>query len=309
MSACCKPLRSNLVNWAGATAASCLLFVAATVWGAEELKPAKSNIECIVDGYGQLKDYATSANLTAATDAADAISDDIIDNINKGLDGWNGGVYAPGALAIIFLVLAALTAVLFIKTTSPKAWRYTSKWLIFFTNILLLITFIFFGTLLVAGIAGRLSSLSNQWDEQIGDVCTDNLGDLTSQVNTTQTRLNEAEAAAAGGGTPAQITEVNNAQAELDEAKEQLGTFNGVCDCVSHTLGVLKPLIGPGILGVIAFIISMVCVNSLCCTMSCCQEPACDMQDMSAAGGGRGGGGNYQLDNYAPTDDPKYLAP
>jgi len=53
----------------------------------------------------------------------------------------------------------------------------------------------------------------------------------------------------------------------------------------------------------------MVCVNSLCCTMSCCQEPACDMQDMSAAGRGAGAGGNYQLDNYAPSGEGKYLAP
>ena len=300
MSACCKPLRSNLINWAGATAASCLLFVAATVWGAEELKPAKSNIECIVGGYEDLKDYANSANLTAASDAADAISDDVIDNINKGLDRWDGGVYAPGALTIIFLVLAALTAVLFIKTTHPKGWRCTSKWLVFFTNILLLLAFIFFGTLLVAGISGRLSSLSDQWDDAIGNVCEDNLSDLTQQVNTTKTEL--ARATAAGAST-------TQAQADVDEAEEQLGSFVTVCDCVGDTLGVLKPLIGPGILGVLAFIISMVCVNSLCCTMSCCQEPACDMQDMSAAGRGAGAGGNYQLDNYAPSGEGKFLAP
>jgi hypothetical protein len=302
MSACCKPLRSNLVSWATATAASCLLFVAATVWGAEELKPTKTNIECIVGGYEQLQDYARASNLTAAQDAADAISDEVIDNINKGLDRWDGGVYAPGVLAIIFLVLAALTAVLFIKSQHPKGWRCTSKWLIFCTNILLLLAFLFFGVLLVAGISGRLSSLSTRWDDAIGDVCSDNLDTFRTQVNETKTELSNLPPSA-----PA--AEVAEAQAELAEAEDQLGTFTTVCDCVDDTLNVLKSLLGPGILGVLAFIASMICVNSLCCTMSCCQEPACDMQDMSAAGAGHGGGGNYQLDNYAPSAEGKYLAP
>ena len=46
-----------------------------------------------------------------------------------------------------------------------------------------------------------------------------------------------------------------------------------ICSCVQNFLGQLHELKSPGILGLVAFFVGLVSVNSLCLTMNCCSTP------------------------------------
>lgn len=264
---CCDPLRRNLTRWAVAVTAAALLLTGATVWGAQKLASVGDNVECIIDGFRELKGFVDSFNLTAAGDAADAIDEAIIDNIETGLTNWNMRVYGPGMVTVGLLLLAALTAMLYIKAGPPKLWRCSSKWLVFVANLFLLISLLFFAVCLFLGVASGLSFLTGTWEDNIEKACVDNRAELNDQ-------LDEARADLAAVPPSAPQSEVDAANDKVDEAQEQLDIFFGVCDCIEETLGVLKPLLGPGILGIISFFVGLVAVNGLCCTMSCCREPA-----------------------------------
>lgn len=276
MTACCIPRRKQLSRWALVTVSAALLLTGATVWAAQKLLPVGDNIECVVDGYKELKGYITSSNLTAAANTADAIDDKLIDYIEEGLNERSLRVYGPGMITAAFLLLAALATVLFIKATppSPGCWRCTSKWLVLVSNLLLIIAFVFFAVCLLWGILPRLSSVKEGWDDGVGSVCGENRDSLNDQLDQTK-----ADLAALPPSAPAA-----QARAAVSEAENQLATFNTICKCIEDTFSVIDPLLGPGILGVIGFLFAFVAVAGLCCTMSCCREPG-NLSDLPGAAG------------------------
>ena len=92
---CCQTIRKNVMRWAGATTFAALILVGATVWGTQKLIRVGDNVECIIDGYKNLKALVSSFNLTAGGDAANAIDESIIDNIETGLKDRDLRFYGP----------------------------------------------------------------------------------------------------------------------------------------------------------------------------------------------------------------------
>ena len=256
----------NLSRWAALTAAIALIFVGASAWAYLRLEPSKSTLKCVVDGYNDLKEYSTARNLTAASEVFEAIDQTTVDRVQMGLDNWDG-VVAPGFVTAIILLLAALN--------SACCWpsgRCMSKLLVLLTNLVLLLSLVFFGALLAAAIISGMARFEGIWDDAVGSVCKEMSQQMAQQLNETKNGLHEAALHAASAA------ELFPYQEDVREAESQVASFDDVCECIDSTLAALRPLLGPGALGVAGFLLGSVSINGLCCSMGCCTSPAARAQ-------------------------------
>ena len=240
------------------------MFFAASVWLFLRLSPLRDTLVCVVDGYTELRDFSTERNLTAASEVFDAIDSTTIDSVNEGLDNLKRGVSAPGFCTAGIMLLAALTS---ICCWPSLCCRLVSKVLVLLGNLLLLLSLVVFGALLGAAIVAGMAQAREFWDDEVGGVCRLMSLEISGQLNVTKASLQEATL---NGVTSAQLAPYRS---DVREAELQLEAFVDVCDCIDSTPESLRPLLGPGALGVASFFLGFVALNGLCCAMGCCRDP------------------------------------
>jgi len=222
----------------------------------------KDNFQCIVDGIRFLLDPRNQApGYTAGADAANAIPDveKTLDDLQKVLDNAYVASLVPGFLACAFILLVALTSFIG-KSKNNKCCFMSSKCLVFLTLLVILVNFVFYGILMVAGQVASSDTGKDKWAETT-ETCSSSASEFQTQIDQAQAELTRAENA--GYDTTVE-------QEHLDLAQSQLDNFHTMCTCMSQTLTKFEPMTTPGIVGLLACILALITVDGLCCAMGCC---------------------------------------
>jgi len=218
----------------------------------------KDNLQCILDNLRALLN-PSNTRMTAGADAGNVIPNvnSVLDSFQRGLDQIGTLAVAPGALAMAFIFLTALTS---FAGRMGNSCFMLSKLLVLFTIIVILLNFVFFGALAGLGVISGLDQFKINW-ASVTSTCTDSNLAIESQLLTAQTSL--AQAQAYGQSTVQE-------QADVDAAQLQNQQFGAMCVCMTATLSKLEPLTTPGAIGLFACFLAIITVDGLCCAMGCC---------------------------------------
>jgi len=264
---CCSEKR--MTCWQIFVFTNGVLFVIAAIWAMNVVTgDVTSNLRCITNSINELKSNLANTQFPAGREAADRIPQDTVDSIDRALDSVDLIAVAPGALAMVFVFLTvASSCVAYRKAAMCFP---VSKCFLCVTLVVFIINIIFFAILMIAGIAAQQEQAREQW-ASVTSTCTTSAASLQTQIDDAQAQLNTAQAAAAAAGqSAATAASVATAQSDLNAASAQMTIFSTMCGCIGNTLSTLEPLAGPGVFGLLASILGLITIDSLCCAMGCC---------------------------------------
>ena len=256
-----------------------LLIVGAAVlggatWAALVSSSVKDDTVCIIDAYHALLNEEPPnqlVNLSAAHDAMlNSVSADTIEQVQNVLDWWVIMMATPGTLYFGLLLLAvacSLTALFHAKKNAPGACcARTSKFWLSLSYFTVIVAVVFFGFCAAAGIGASVDSVDQAWEDNVEQPCSESQDEITQQLRDAETALHECEA-----HHPNAAVFCRPYRQDYEYALAQSETFDSFCACAGRWLDDAKPLAAPGILGLVASLLSLIFSVGLCSSMACCK--------------------------------------
>lgn len=284
-------------RWSVFTLLSCFVFLGAGIWTWIETPHVKDNMNCILDDL-----YFLGTNTDPAVPAgavvADNFNEDAVSKMRDVSKNLELVAIAPAVCSLIFMTMTLFCAALG-RCKNVGCCFPWAKFFLFWSELAVIVSLVFYGIFLGAAIASDIDKVKSEW-EKTTEVCPDNRADISLQLVQARVSLTaeQARCALEPAGSPSRLDCDNNVAtltANLELAEEQFGHFTSLCVCAGNTLEAVKPLLGPGAMGVAASLLAFISINALCCTMGCCcRRPERDLDEANGHIGYGGYGGEKQ---------------
>lgn len=165
----------------------------------------------------------------------------------------------PAIVSMLFLIPASLLGCGF-KTRQRSF--ICAKFFVLLSLLPLVLTFAFYLVLTTLALLSDRPVLTDQW-AAFTAVCSNSEEELQAAISSAQAAVAQLQSA---GATPGAV---KTAQNQLSGAEAQFYDFQKMCGCFDEVLPGLKLLQLPGLLGLLATLIALIAVNSLCVAAGC----------------------------------------
>lgn len=250
---CCSSKHQR--KWIAANLLASGILCGSAIFLYTNIGPLAASLNCAI-----LKISRLSTGGGAGAAAAKSIPKDILQPVTQAVPYFDFASMAPALVTTFLHLLAAGFACCSNQT------YYCSKFWVLVALPCIVLTLGWYVALLAAGVLSDRAIVLDQW-QKITSVCTTAEPMMSQALSDAKAALASAESSGATG------SDLTSAKAALLAGQLQLSDFNELCSCLGRVPTDLKGLIGAGLLGMAASVVSLVSISGLCCSEGCCRRP------------------------------------
>ena len=188
-------------------------------------------------------------------DIMSAVNVSVLEAVRNYVAYLDFAAMGPALISMMMLLISSL-----ISCFSSDGYC-CSKVFIFFSDLILLLTFAYYVVIAGLGVLHDRPVLTDRWND-ITDICLTSRPQLAAAVTEAQAAVDMSSGFAPGT--------LGTLEATLGEATQALTFFDGLCADLVAVPGRLQQLTGPGLVGLGLTIIAYILVNGMCCATGCC---------------------------------------